>query len=266
LKNGGDGLLYIEEVAENVWKYGDNVGLAGGLLGFEADAKQAVVLESDPHRLLLCCSRQWGKSTTAAVLVALRVLREPGALVVIVSPTLRQTAELVLKVRGFVERVVKLKGRGKLTLELPNGARVLGLPGNECHVRGFSAPTLVVIDEAARVGDLLYKSLRPMLARGGDLALLSTPFGERGFFWKEWARGGELWTRVSVKATECERIPESFLEEERRVQGEDWFRQEYLCEFVGMDSQVFRQEWFERAEASGLNVAALDITLDGELW
>ena len=259
-------MLRLERVVESVWKHGDGVGLAGGLFGFEADAQQAAVLDADPHRLLLCCSRQWGKSTTAAVLVALRVLREAGALVVIVSPTLRQTAELVLKVRGFVERVVKLKGRGRLLLELPNGARVLGLPGNECHVRGFSAPSLVVIDEAARVGDVLYKALRPMLARGGDLALLSTPFGERGFFWKEWARGGDLWTRVSVKATECSRIPLSFLDEERRVQGEDWFRQEYLCEFVGMENQVFRQEWFERAVADGLDVAALDVRLDGEVW
>ncbi len=252
-------------VRESVWKFGDAVGLAGSVLGFQADAKQAEVLGSDAHRLLLCCSRQWGKSTTAAVLVALRVLQEAGALVVIVSPTLRQTAELVLKVRGFVERVEKLKVRGRLLLELPNGARVMGVPGNECSVRGFSAPTLVVIDEAARVGDLLYKSLRPMLAHGGDLALLSTPFGERGFFWKEWEKGGEGWTRVSVKATECERIPAAFLEEERRVQGEDWFRQEYLCEFVGMEHQVFRQEWFERAVAAGLDVAALEVRLDGEV-
>jgi hypothetical protein len=254
------------EAQQYLCQFGDPLGLAEGLFQFEADAKQAEVIAADPHRLLLCCSRQWGKSTTAAVLVALRVLREAGSLVVIVSPTLRQTAELVLKVRGFLERVVKLKGRGRLLLELPNGSRVLGLPGNECHVRGFSAPSLVVIDEAARVGDLLYKSLRPMLAHGGDLALLSTPFGERGFFWKEWAQGGEGWTRVTVKATECARIPAAFLEEERRVQGEDWFRQEYLCEFVGMDNQVFRQEWFERAVAGGLDVGALDVPLDGEVW
>jgi len=199
------------------------------------------------------------------VLVALRVLREPGCLVVIVSPTLRQTAELVLKVRNLLEAVGELAGKSKLTLGLKNGSRVLGVPGDECSVRGFSAPAMVVIDEAARVGDLLYKALRPMLARGGDLALLSTPFGERGFFWREWVSGGDGWTRVSVKATECERIPAEFLEEEKRVQGEDWFRQEYLCEFVGMENQVFRQEWFDRAVAAGLDVQGLDVRLEGEM-
>lgn len=199
------------------------------------------------------------------MLVALRVLREPGCLVVIVSPTLRQTAELVLKVRNLLEAVGELAGKSKLTLGLKNGSRVLGVPGDECSVRGFSAPAMVVIDEAARVGDLLYKALRPMLARGGDLALLSTPFGERGFFWREWVSGGDGWTRVSVKATECERIPAEFLEEEKRVQGEDWFRQEYLCEFVGMENQVFRQEWFDRAVAAGLDVQGLDVRLEGEM-
>ena len=259
-------MVHAEEILPHVWKYGDPVALARNVFDFEADAKQAEILDSNPHRLMLCCSRQWGKSTTAAALVALRVLKQERALVVLVSPTLRQTSELVLKVRGFVERSAKLKSRGRLLLELPNGSRVIGLPGNECHVRGFSAPSLIVIDEAARVGDLLYKSLRPMLAHGGDLALLSTPFGERGFFWKEWARGGEGWTRVRALATECARIPAAFLEEERRVQGEDWFRQEYLCEFVGMENQVFRQEWFDRAVASGLDVEALDVRLDGEVW
>jgi len=257
-------------VSHNAWSrslvtHGDPVEVSARLFGFVADGKQADVLRAGARRLLLCCSRQWGKSSTAAVLVALRVLREPGCLVVIVSPTLRQTAELVLKVRNLLEAVGELAGKSKLTLGLKNGSRVLGVPGDECSVRGFSAPAMVVIDEAARVGDLLYKALRPMLARGGDLALLSTPFGERGFFWREWVSGGDGWTRVSVKATECERIPAEFLEEEKRVQGEDWFRQEYLCEFVGMENQVFRQEWFDRAVAAGLDVQGLDVRLEGEM-
>ena len=50
-------------------------------------------------------------------------------------------------------------------------------------MRGFSAVSLLMIDEAARVDDAVYKALRPMLAVGnGDLWLMSTPLGRRGFF------------------------------------------------------------------------------------
>ena len=45
--------------------------------------------------------------------------------------------------------------------------------------------------------------------------------------------------RVSVKATECERISAAFLEEERGEMTGDWFAQEYMCEFTGSDDAVF---------------------------
>ena len=59
---------------------------------------------------------------------------------------------------------------------------MLSLPGSEATVRGFSAPALVVEDEAARVPDALYRTIRPMLATApaGRLILLSTPFGQPG--------------------------------------------------------------------------------------
>jgi hypothetical protein len=61
-------------------------------------------------------------------------------------------------------------------LALPNGSRIVGLPGVEGTVRGFSAVSLLLIDEASRVSGATYKSLRPMLAVGnGDLWLMSTP-------------------------------------------------------------------------------------------
>ena len=84
-------------------------------------------------------------------------------------------------------------------------------------MRGFSNPALMLIDEASRVTDAMYEALRPMLATGnGDLWLMSTPFGKRGFFWEDVGAGGpDLWTRMSVPATECPRISEEFLAEER---------------------------------------------------
>ena len=93
---------------------------------------------------------------------------------------------------------VRPRGDGKnaLSLLLPNGSRIVGLPGTEGTVRGFSSVSLMVIDEAARVPDDVYKALRPMLAvKNGDLWLLSTPAGKQGFFYENWEHGGAEWEK-----------------------------------------------------------------------
>src|SRR5436190_1260284 len=127
---------------------------------------------------------------------------------------------------GFVSMLdVKARGDGsnKCSLLLPNGSRIIGLPSDESKVRGFSSVSLLVIDEAARAPEDLYKAMRPVLAvSGGDLWLMSTPYGRRGFFWDAWSRGGPGWTRVSVPATECARIPAEFLEAERETHPDEW--------------------------------------------
>jgi len=115
-------------------------------------------------------------------------------------------------------------------------------------VRGFSSVSLMLVDEAARVSDDLYRAVRPFLAvANGDLWLMSTPCGKRGFFWEEWANGGSQWERCEVKGTECSRIPAPFLEDEKRTMGERWFRQEYLCEFVDVNDSLFDRDVIERA-------------------
>ena len=87
-----------------------------------------------------------------------------------------------------------------------------------------------------------------MLAvKNGDLWLMSTPFGQRGFFWNEWEHGGDAWERVSVAATGCARIAAEFLEEERRALGERWFAQEYLCRFIDNGSGWFARKVVEAA-------------------
>ncbi len=220
-------------------------------MGFEPDEKQREVLESGAARGILNCTRQWGKSTTAAAMAVHRAYTRPKSLVVVASPGERQSGEFLRKAGEFVSKLgIALKGDGdnKISLELPNGSRIVGLPGTEGTVRGFSSVSLMLIDEASRVEEGMYKSLRPMLAVGrGDLWLMSTPYGRRGFFYETWAHGGERWKRVTVPATECERIPKDFLEEERTAMGEMWFRQEYLCEFVDSGAGVFDRDLVEGA-------------------
>ncbi len=220
-------------------------------LGFEPDAKQADLLQREVRRLALNCTRQWGKSTITAAKAVARARDRAGSLTLVVSPSARQSGEFLRKAAAFVQRMgIRPRGDGdnEISLLLPNGSRLVGLPGTEATVRGFSAVSLMLIDEAARVSDEMYKAVRPMLAVGdGDLWIMSTPYGKRGFFWEEWANGGAHWERVEAPATECPRIMASFLEEERASLGDRWFRQEYLCEFLEADDVLFSREVVERA-------------------
>lgn len=210
--------------------------------GWGPDPWQAEVLRSTAPRSLLLCARQTGKSTTTAVLALHRALYHPGSLILLLSPSLRQSGELFRKVMdaySAVGRPVPVAGESALRLELDNGSRVVSLPGQEATIRGYSGVALLVVDEAARVADDLYYSIRPMLAvSGGRLVALSTPFGKRGWFHSEWT-GSNAWTRVKVPAAACSRISPAFLAEERAALGNWWYSQEYLCEFRDTVDSVF---------------------------
>lgn len=221
--------------------------------GIVPDPWQADVLRSDARQLILCCSRQSGKSTVTGLLALWTALYQPGALVLIVSPSLRQSQELYRKVRDLL-RVLKQpepSEESALRLELPNGSRLVSLPGSERTIRGFSAPLLVIEDEAARVDDALYIGIRPMLATsGGRLVLLSTPFGQRGHFSEAW-NGGDGWQRFSVPAERCPRIDPAWLQRERDAMPDFLYRQEYACEFVDSDTQYFATRVIDAALIDG---------------
>jgi len=220
-------------------------GFAEVALGFKPDARQKELLACDAKQVLLNCSRQWGKSTVAAIKAVHRAHFLAESLVIVASPTERQSAEFLLKARHFMKRLkipVRGDGHHRASLRFPNGSRIVGLPGKEDTSRGYSV-SLLIIDEAARVTDELYKALRPVLAvANGDAWLLSTPFGKRGFFWECWELGGKDWERFTVPATECTRISKERLELERRQMGDQWFRQEFLCEFVADEAQMFDRD------------------------
>jgi phage terminase large subunit-like protein len=223
----------------------DRVAFAHAL-GLELDPWQADFVTSNGRRDLLNCSRQAGKSTAAAVLALHEALYTPDSVTVLVSPSQRQSSELFRKVVELRDRLPhrpELLEDNRLSMHVRGGGRVLSLPGSEQTIRGISAVSLLIEDEAARVDDDLYRSVRPMLAvRNGRLVLMSTPFGKRGHFHQEWTDGGPGWSRVRVPATEVPRISAGFLEEERNALGDWWYRQEYLCDFVEAEDAFFRDD------------------------
>lgn len=223
-------------------------------LGFKADPWQEQLLNSTSKRLILNCSRQSGKSTTVAVLACHRALFYPKSLILMVSPSLRQSGELFIKFSQMVDALEAQPERTedrKLSTIFKNGSRVISLPSSEGTVRGFSSVSLLIEDEASWVNDDLWTATRPMLAvSGGAHILMSTPKGKRGHFYEVWEHG-EGWEKIKITADQCPRIPANFLEEEKAMMGPIKFSQEYLCEFVNDEFTVFTEELLQKMSQEG---------------
>jgi hypothetical protein len=320
-------------------------------LGFTPDDTQTALLNTRARRVILNCTRQWGKSTVTAAKAVHHAIHTPNSLTLILSPSERQSSELLRKCAVFFRRAgVKTKkdGINSHSLQLENDSRLIALPNSEDTIRGFSGVSLLLIDEAARVPDSLYEAVLPMLATtNGSLWMLSTPAGRRGFFYEaattasrtqqspdpkqspdreggagspkknpersegwrpnanpERERVGaaprasasreagvenrdaqsplpkknpersEGWSTPSserepagpalsnvpssgsclltsgflsltIPATKCPRISPTFLAEQRAARGELFYRQEYLCEFIGDQHSLFSRDLIE---------------------
>jgi hypothetical protein len=231
--------------------------------GILPDAWQCDLLRSDAKQLILNCSRQSGKSTITSILALHQAIYKPDSLILLLSPSLRQSQELFRKLQDFYnaldsDYLPQAVEESSLRLELSNGSRIIALPGKEATIRGFSGVALLIIDEASRVEDSLYQSVRPMLAVSkGRIILLSTPFGKRGFFHAEWTNG-EGWQRTKITAAECPRIDKEWLERERAMIGSWWHRQEYLCEFIETTDSVFNFDDIARAISKDVEPLVFD--------
>lgn len=212
--------------------------------GFEPDDWQEEVLRSRPRRALLCCCRQAGKSSTAAAAACHEAVYRPGSLILMLAPSQRQSTELLRKARSLLQLAspsAQLTSDMAVSLELANGSRIISLPARDETIRGFSSVNLIVLDEAAWVPDELYLATRPMLAvSDGRLLALSTPNGQRGWFYEAMTGDGD-WQRTRITAAECPRIADSFLAEERRTMTAAVFASEYECKFTDAIDSVFFQ-------------------------
>ena len=226
------------------------VAFAEKALGWMLEDKQRELLTGPSKRVILNCTRQWGKSWMAAVALLFHAIHNPESLSIVAGPTLRQSAELLKKLKDLAQRLgIKSKGDGinRQSLVLPNRSRIVAVPGNSPDgIRGFSGVTMLVIDEASMVKDGIYIAARPMLTqKNGSIWLLSTPREQDGFYYREFTEGTEDWRRVVVPATECPRFKPEQLEAEKASLGARLFAQEFLCEFVSTGDGLFDESWFD---------------------
>jgi hypothetical protein len=216
--------------------------------GLAPDAWQHDFLACRARHILLCCSRGAGKSRATSALALHTALFRPRSLVLLLSRAQRQALELFRYVKeGYraLGRPLSALRQTTTQIELGNGSRLVALPGREETIRGFQGVNLLILDEAARIPDALYRAVRPMTGTArGRTVCLSTPYGRQGFFWKSWSDEGGPWVRFRVPWQSCPRLGADFIAEERRQFGDAWVAQEYECDFAAHEGLVYPD--FER--------------------
>ncbi len=214
-------------------------------LGFEADAKQAAVLDHDAHRLILCCARQWGKTTIIGIKALHAAIFHPGTEIAIISKSLKHAGILISRVcqSAAILGYPRKRVLGHLhSLELPNGSKIYGIANAESAIRGYTID-IVIVDEASQIADDVIGAASPTLGRtNGKLWLLSTPNGQTGLFFNVW-HNQQLtdWFKMKATIEDAPYASPAFIEEQKRLFPYK-FRQEFYCEFTPAKGRLLNHE------------------------
>lgn len=217
---------------------------AKSALKFEPEPKQIQVLDHDSHRLLLCCPRQWGKSTLIAIKALHYALTNPGSEILVLSDSEDHAAIIVEKFKLYAA-ILKIRGpraHGKqFSIVLPNGSKLFAVAHNAKSGVGYTAH-IVIIDEAAMVDDEVIGYVWRTLSRtDGKLWMLSTPRGQTGMFAAMWHDLELPWFRVKATLEDAKYLNPTFVQEQKKLFPAT-FRQDFHCEFMPAPGRLLSAE------------------------
>lgn len=234
----------------------DPATFAAGL-GFRPEPWQAALLRTRARRVLVNCARQVGKTTMTAIRALHTALYVPDSLVLIIAPAQEQSNELLKRIKKYYDELGRpgtpaRENTSELMLE--NGSRIKSLPGTENTTRGYTAARLLIIDEASRVADEIFEAVLPMVSSEGAVWALSTPEGQRGWFFKlhNDAATSALWERHKVTCYDSAQYTPRAIAELKATVGSYRFASDFECVFGDVSSQVFSTSMLRSALDSSI--------------
>lgn len=227
---------------------------------------------------VLLWARQTGKSFTVSYYAILRALSFDNHRVLVISPSERQSKEMLDKVKYHIT-TLKLSGVDyfedsttlQLEARLPNGSKIVALPSKPETVRGFSGD--VIMDEVAFFdrGFEVYQAVFPTITRKPTYKLIaiSTPKSKKDLFYHLWntAQQDDSW--FSYKLTIYDAVAKGLNidpeELKSGIKNELAWKTEYLCEFMDAEEVLLPYEMIQQCEEEGIETADLRL-LKGEIF
>lgn len=232
--------------------------------------------------MAICSPRQMGKSTIISEDAGEYACKNKNKSIMIIAAVDRQSLLLFEKVLSYIYENYKnmiLTGKNKPTkheLKLSNGSVIRSLPTGDSGygIRGYTIDRLYA-DEAAFIKEDVWAAVTPMLATtGGDIILLSTPFGTDGYFYRMFH--SKQFTSIYVDPEKViENRPEpqrtnllEFRKDEKERMTKLQYQQEHLGLFVGGIQRFLSEELInqmlsidpkEKYEPQGSKAQGIDV-------
>ncbi|MFW6172573.1 MAG: terminase large subunit domain-containing protein [Elusimicrobiota bacterium] len=217
----------------------------------QLDSWQKEVLKTDGD-ICLRAGRQVGKSTVVSMKAGEYAANNRNKLILVIAAVDRQSKMLLEKIKAYMEknhkRLIK-RGKEKPTqhkIRLRNGSKIYCFPTGRSGygIRGYSID-LLIADEAAFIPEEVWTAITPSLAATkGNMILLSTPHTKKGFFYECFE--DENFSSFHISSEDCDRIPDDFLEKEKKRMTKAQYQREYKGEFTDELAQYFPTSIIEK--------------------
>ena len=209
------------------------------------------------RELVLCCSRQIGKTVFAEILMIEEAIKTKYRHICYISPLYQQGKKIFRDITQALEKtdLIKSKNASSLTIELTNNSVI------QCYttkspnaIRGTTCSGLLVCDEFAYFPELtsagedmwnnvilpITKTRRP------KIVFISTPAGKQGMFYEKYLKGldGKATRSLTFDIYADPFITKEELEELKSETPPKAFAQEFLVQFL--DSGLTALDGFEK--------------------
>ncbi len=200
-------------------------------------------------------ARGSGKSMALACGCAYLMVIDPGCIIPLIAPGMRQSQMLLRMVSDMLANLPIKPGRitnAKQVLEISNRSRAVCLPvgvesdelEKQSNIRGIHSRVALCDEISGIPAEIVRAAILPVvLPSGGNVVCAGSPAGERGWVYDVWMSGECL--RLHAPASEIKHLPAATLEQLKKSMTSDEIKREIDAVFASDQEQAFHLSGFD---------------------
>jgi phage terminase large subunit len=210
-------------------------------------------LHNTKHRWIVCVSHRRSGKTVATLNHLIRdAILKPLSRYAYIAPTYKQAKNVAWDYLKFYSKDIPgiKTNEAELRIDYPTGSRItLFGADNPDSLRGLALWGVVFDEYSQQPSNIFSEIIRPSLADNQGYAIwIGTPKGKNEFYRLfEHSKIDENWLSMLLTVDDTKIIPQSELEDARKVMNEDEFNQEWYCSFEASIKGAYYNRELSRA-------------------